>query len=182
MMTWNTLHKCNNCRPDTAECSGTNSYLQYVLKDGTFEANCLANMAQTAVEHCWSLKWYCHDPGAQNRVPMDGPGEPCAEWATIGCCYAGDNGAGCDQAATGQDLSEVRTFWFDATGECNDANGNSELDDLSVTCEVPVTEAPGKIISHTVLFLNVEIFLACFTLHIYKLIFYKNHHSHHVNK
>ena len=105
---------------------------------------------------------------------MDGPGEPCAEWATIGCCYAGDNGAGCDQAATGQDLSEVRTFWFDATGECNDANGNSELDDLSVTCEVPVTEAPGKIFS--------EIFLACFTLHIYKLIFYKNHHSHHVNK
>ena len=148
----NTLLKCNNCRPDTAECSGTNSYLQYVLKDGTFEANCEANMAQSAVEHCWSLKWYCHDPGAQARVPMDGPGEPCAEWATIGCCYAGDNGAGCDQAATGQDLTEVRTFWFDATGECNDANGNSELDDLSVTCAVPVTEAPGKLIVKTIRF------------------------------
>ena len=100
-------------------------------------------MALSAVDHCWSLKWYCHDPGAQARVPMGGPGEPCAEWATIGCCYAGDNGAGCDQAATGQDLTEVRTFWFDATGECNDANGNSELDDLSVTCAV--TEPPGKI-------------------------------------
>ena len=90
---------------------------------------------------------------------MDGPGEPCAEWATIGCCYASDNGAGCDQAATGQDLSEVRTFWFDATQQLlvnvtmltSTLNVNS---DLSVTCEVPVTEAPGKIISKndTVLF------------------------------
>ena len=113
---------------------------------------------------------------------MDGPGEPCAEWATIGCCYAGDNGAGCDQAATGQDLTEVRTMWFEATGECNDANGNSELDDLSVTCAVPVTEAPGTLISKTSKFFLLASDFAYYMQHIlytiYKFIF--EHHSHHV--
>ena len=59
--------ECDNCQPDTDDCSGSNSYMQYHLKDGTYEGSCNANMDNSVTHMCGSMKWFCHDTGAQER-------------------------------------------------------------------------------------------------------------------
>ena len=51
-----TSNNCNDCRPDTEFCSGNNKYTSYVLKDGTYTGDCVADETKSAVELCWSLK------------------------------------------------------------------------------------------------------------------------------
>merc|ERR1711935_707132 len=103
-----TSSSCNDCQPDTDECSGTNSYLQYVLKDGTYEASCVADMNLSVQQQCGSMKWFCYDPGAQAQLDQTVAGGACHadRWSTIGCCYTGD-GSGCEHDAVGADLTDV---------------------------------------------------------------------------
>ena len=126
--TCKTSEQCDNCRPDTGFCAGKKAYTSYVLKDGTFEGTCAADETKSATELCWSLKWYCHDPNAQNTLDLTdthcGPG-----WNTIGCCYAGNNGASCGHDDVVSDLTDVLTAWFAKTGECG-----GSISDLNVEC------------------------------------------------
>ena len=71
---------------------------------------CAGKASMDSVTMCWKLKWYCHDPWAQANV-LDMRESACHgdDWGSIGCCYSGDNGAGCDRA----DLLAVSFyFWF----------------------------------------------------------------------
>ncbi|CBY09810.1 unnamed protein product [Oikopleura dioica] len=134
---------CDNCKPDTATCSGTNNYERYkLLSEPVNPVQCTANTAKSKTDLCWGMKWFCHDPNAQ--IPFNwGSMDVCnGKWETIGCCYSGDNGAGCNQASLSSDVSDLGAKVYEITGECSNRRGQDSSasiiklgGDLSVSCE-----------------------------------------------
>ena len=123
--------RCENCRPDTAECSGENAYLQYTLKESTDDnIECIANEAKTTAQLCGSMKYFCHDPNAQNEVNL-GQQEVCNDgWGTIGCCYADDGGASCDRDAVIADATDIYAYRYDVIDRCGNWKWDQGLQDM----------------------------------------------------
>jgi hypothetical protein len=59
---------------------------------------CVAKESMNSATICTKLKWYCHNSWAQKNV-LDMSGTICSDdyWRTEDCCYANDNGAGCNR-------------------------------------------------------------------------------------
>ena len=58
--------------------------------------NILKKESSLSSQLCWTMKWYCHDPVAHQIFDLRDTSCHGDNWSTIGCCYAGDNGAGCN--------------------------------------------------------------------------------------
>ena len=66
---------------------------------------------------CWNLKWYCHDPVAINI--FDIPRCDDGAWQTVGCCYSGDNGAGCNRDMLLEEANIMYDQWHSAGNNCD---------------------------------------------------------------
>jgi hypothetical protein len=61
---------------------------------------CVTKESMDSATICEKLKWYCDNSLAQSNV-LDMSGTVCKDnnWGTRACCYAEDNGAGCNREA-----------------------------------------------------------------------------------
>ena len=155
--------RCVDCQDDTAECSGTNSYLQYHLQEETFTGfTCNADEASSNVDLCWSLKYYCHDPNAQNDVALGANAVCQGDWGTVGCCYQGDNGAACDHDALIADANDIYHYRYEIIDRCGnwkwDSNplmhlyGDTTVDCAATTTTTTTTTTTGTIYNLYILY------------------------------
>ena len=108
----------------TGDCSGTASQMF------NSPQMCVAKDSIDNVSYCGKLKWYCHDPFAQDILNMSNHVCHGNQWETVGCCYGVDNGASCDRDALLQDATDIADYWYTTKQQCN--NNDWDLVDREV--------------------------------------------------
>ena len=106
---------------------------------------CEPNLAMSNVNICNTLKYYCHDPTAQDSLPL-GETEHCQNnWGTIGCCYSGDSGNGCNRDSLLEDATDIYTYRYQKLDRCDNWKWDSSSNamhlggDTEVTCATQPT-------------------------------------------
>ena len=108
----------------TGDCSGTASQMF------NSPQMCVAKDSIDNVSYCGKLKWYCHDPFAQDILNMSNHVCHGNQWETVGCCYGVDNGASCDRDALLQDATDIADYWYTTKQQCN--NNDWDLVDRNI--------------------------------------------------
>jgi len=137
--------RCENCRPNTDQCTGDKKFMQYYLLEDWEGFTCEPNNDRSNTEICNTLKYLCHDGQAQNELNL-GEQSVCGDsqtgWATMGCCY-GDNGASCDRNALLADASEVYNMRYDIIDRCDNWGWDGGSNDMVLTGDKTVKCATG---------------------------------------
>ena len=76
------------------------------------DVTCGTNRDSSNTDICWTLKWHCHDPVANGYVDMSSTSCSTEQWDTIDCCYAENNGAGCDRSILIDDGDQILNEWY----------------------------------------------------------------------